>query len=226
MTDEQKQAPPYKLFTETQQAFSHNLYLEQIVKDPFSYVELIDVINNMTEDDEMKIYFNGYGGEVAAAIQLRNAIKNTRGHVIGVASGNVISAHGMIFLSCHEHIVEPHIKLLAHNYAGGTFGKGFELYREAMFDREWSVELVKDVYTGFLSEEEVERLLRDETLIFTAKETEERCKALVLHQGGVSATSHVEIKEGMFVPFEIYDACIKHNDEALLCNTLNQEEEQ
>ena len=53
-------------------------------------------------------------------------------------------------------------------------GKGHELHSQAEFERDWSIKLMKDIYDGFLSESEIQRMLNGADLWMGADDVMER----------------------------------------------------
>lgn len=210
---------PYDIFSNSILVNSYTVYMGESVKSPSQYSELIYTIENMEQHDTMRMVLNGPGGDAYTMIQLRNAMQKTQGHIVGVASGEVCSAHTMLFLSCHEFVAEDNLKLLAHNYSGIRGGKGYESHKSAEFDRKWSIQLMKDVYKDFLSPDELESLLKDEDFIFTAEEVNARCQDMISKQKKETleemSEEILELDEDIIVDREVYDMCIKHYLESL-----------
>jgi ATP-dependent protease ClpP protease subunit len=187
---------PYTLMRNERILCDYEVYLSGEIGDPEEYAELIHTIRYMQPEESMYIRLNTGGGNSSTMIQIRNAMLECQGTIITSAEGDCMSAGTVLFLSGHGMEVRPHIKFLCHNYSGGNIGKGSELWNTAKFDRKWSVDLMKDVYKYFLTEEELDQLLEDRDFIFTAEEVLERCKVMVeKREAEMEADSEVEEEE-------------------------------
>lgn len=86
-----------------------------------------------------------------------------------------MSAATMIFLQGHSMQITPFSLFMLHNYSGGAFGKGGELYDNIMFERTWSKEFLHEVYKDFLTSNEIESFLENKDIWMGHKEAETRC---------------------------------------------------
>ena len=81
--------------------------------------EIADKIRNAKEGQDVLIHINSYGGVVFNALEIMNAMKETKGHTIAVLDGAVISAGSMIALSAQEIQVSANSMVLIHLASGG-----------------------------------------------------------------------------------------------------------
>lgn len=137
----------------------HEFYLSGYIDKPNEYIEWFDIIRNSSEQDIVKIYINSYGGDLFTAIQLMRAISDCKGTVITSVEGACMSAATMIFLMSDRCEVSPHSMFMFHNYSGGVFGKGGEMFEQLSHERKWSEKLMCEVYEDFLTEEEISAML-------------------------------------------------------------------
>lgn len=86
-----------------------------------------------------------------------------------------MSAATMIFLQGHSMQITPFSLFMFHNYSGGSFGKGGEMYDNIMFERRWSKEFLHEVYKDFLTDAEILSMLDNKDLWMDHKEVESRC---------------------------------------------------
>ena len=90
-----------------------------------------------------------------------------------------MSAATMIFMCADNFEITPHCLFMMHNYSGGIFGKGGEIYDQAVFERKWSKDFLSFIYKHFLTEKEVESLLDNKDLWLSSDEVRARCQKLV-----------------------------------------------
>lgn len=157
----------------------YEFYLSGTITAPEDYVEWFNIIRNASSNDTVKIYINSTGGMTDTAIQFMRVLSDTAAHVVCSIEGSCMSAATMIFLCAQEFEITPFSLFMLHNYSGGIFGKGGELYDQAVFERRWSIEFLHYIYKDFLTTEEINSLLDNKDLWLNYEEVIERCKKLV-----------------------------------------------
>ena len=139
-------------------------YISGYLKPPEEYIEWFDAIRHANPEDSIKIYINSYGGDLFAGLQFMRVLAETQATVICSVEGACMSAATMIFLSADQYEITPNSSFMIHNYSGGTFGKGGEMYDSIVHERKWSERLLHEVYDGFLSNTEIKALLDNKDL--------------------------------------------------------------
>jgi ATP-dependent protease ClpP protease subunit len=94
--------------------------------------------------------------------------------IIVSVEGQCCSAATIIALAADMVELSNHCVWMCHNYSSGMIGKGHELHSQAEFERDWSIKLMKDIYDGFLSESEIQRMLNGADLWMGADDVMER----------------------------------------------------
>lgn len=156
----------------------YEFYLSGTIGEPENYVDWFNVIRSATQADTIKIYINSRGGSADTAIQFMRVLAETDAHVVCSIEGSCMSAATMVFLCAHEFEITPHSLFMVHNYSGGIFGKGAEIYDQAVFERKWSTEFMQHIYKDFLTNEEVVGLLDNKDMWMTSGEVLERCQKM------------------------------------------------
>ena len=156
----------------------HEFYLSGEITEPEDYVEWLDIIRSAGEQDTVKIYINSPGGNVDTAIQFMQVLKGTSAYVICSVEGACMSAATMIFLSADELEICDHALFMFHNYAGGAFGKGGEIYDQIQFERAWSRKLLESVYREFLTPVEITQMLDNKDIWLDSDEVRTRIKII------------------------------------------------
>lgn len=154
----------------------HELYLSGAIETPELYIDWMDVIRNASPNDEIVIHINSGGGVIDTALQMLRCISETHAHVTCSVEGSCMSAATMIFLAGDTLQVSPHSLFMFHNYSGGTFGKGGEMYDNVVFEREWSRRFLQDIYKNFLTEQEIQAMLDNKDIWMHSEEVVERCQ--------------------------------------------------
>lgn len=157
----------------------HEFYVSGDIESPEEYIEWFDIIRNAGENDILKFYINSNGGDLFTAIQFMRVLNETEGNIIVSVEGSCMSAATLIFLQGHQFEVSPHSMFMFHNYSSGVVGKGGEMYDRLAHEKEWSEKLLRDVYSDFLTEEEIVSILNNKDIWMDGDAVIERLKAKV-----------------------------------------------
>ena len=112
-----------------------------------------------TEADIVRLIINNDGGLMNTMLTIINSISKSNATVVAVLSGTVASAATMIALACDEIEVAPYTSWLTHYYSGGTAGKGNEIKAKHEFEDTEIPKMFKEIHRGFLTEEEIDRVI-------------------------------------------------------------------
>jgi len=156
----------------------YEFYLSGQITGPEDYIEWFNTIRSATEEDVVKIYINSSGGDLNTAIQFMRVLSETQATVVCSVEGSCISAATMIFLCADIFEITPHSLFMFHNYSGGMFGKGGEIYDQAVFEREWSKQFLQYIYKNFLTNKEIDSLLENKDLWLHSDEVTKRVESL------------------------------------------------
>src|SRR5210317_1023991 len=152
----------------------YDFYLSGVIEDAEKYNEWFNIIRNATEFDDIIIHINSYGGDVFTTLQMIRAMAECKANITCSVEGACMSAATYIFLAGKQFLVTEHSMFMFHNYSGGTFGKGGEMYDNIMHERKWSQKLMNDMYTGFLTKEEINSLLDNKDIWMDGEEVIKR----------------------------------------------------
>lgn len=154
-------------------------YLSGDIDGSEEYIEWFDIIRSAGENDILKFYINSNGGDLFTAIQFMRVLNDTAANVIVSVEGMCASAATLIFLCGHQFEVSPHSVFMFHNYSSGVVGKGGEMYDRLAHERVWSEKLLRDVYSDFLTEEEIVSILDSKDIWMDGDQVVDRLKAKV-----------------------------------------------
>lgn len=163
-----------KLFASKPMATFHEFYLTGRIEEADQYIAVFDMIRHATSEDVVKIYVNSPGGDLFTALQFGRAMGDSDATIIVSVEGQCCSAATIIALAADMVELSNHCVWMCHNYSSGMIGKGHELHSQAEFERDWSIKLMKDIYDGFLSESEIQRMLNGADLWMGADDVMER----------------------------------------------------
>ena len=158
----------------------YKFFIDEEIGAPSTFRNFFACLDSATENDVIEIHLNTVGGSLLTALQLRNMIACTNAHVIAVCHGSVISAGTLIALSCPEIVVMPNTTWMVHAAAYGAGGKQGSTKEFVDFWDEQLWKVTKDVYSGFLTEDEIEDIiLNDRDMWMDAEEISERLQMKV-----------------------------------------------
>jgi ATP-dependent protease ClpP protease subunit len=88
--------------------------------------------------------------------------------------GACMSAATMIMLAADNIDISDNSMFMFHNYSGGVIGKGGEMYDNIIHERQWSEQLLRDVYDNFLEEDEIQQILDNRDIWMDSDEVVKR----------------------------------------------------
>lgn len=161
-------------------------YLTGTIEDPYEYNELCYLLDTASEDTTIDLYINTPGGVIDSAMMIAEAIKTSKANIVGHLSGTVASAGTIIAMMCDSLDVASHLSFMVHNYSGGMHGKGNEMRTRQQFVDNHLNTAFKDFYAGFLTDEEIEKVISDSDIWMGTEEVLERWSKRVEYLKGVS----------------------------------------
>lgn len=153
----------------------HSFYLYEIGSSE-DYTDWLDTIRNCSENDVVKIHINSSGGNLLTTLQIVRALQETAATIVCSVEGQCMSAATIIFLQADLVEVSDHSMFMFHNYSGGTFGKGGEMMDQLKYEAEWSENMFRDFYNGFLTEEELQLMFNNKDIWLNGDEVTERIR--------------------------------------------------
>lgn len=150
--------------------FLHRIYISDEIGSPENYIETFELLRSLTQNDVVIIHMNSHGGQVRTVVQFIRCMKECKAEIVCSVEGDCMSAATMIFLTADTHEIADHSLFMFHNYLGGTFGKGGEMYDQIQAEKSWSEKLLKDIYKDFLTVDEIDSIINSKDIWMTAEE--------------------------------------------------------
>lgn len=154
-----------------------NVYLLGGVDDSSDFIAACEVLNTSEEGDIVMIHLQSPGGCVSSGDMLLHAIQTAqeRGvEVHCVATGLCASLATWILLACNSFELAAGFHALIHSGSvggGGTFGE-FQAYSK--FYGSYLESRLRQIYEGFLTEEEVTEVIEGKDMWLTPEQWVER----------------------------------------------------
>ena len=163
----------------------YTVYLSGMIDEPKCYTKVFEMIRNAEDHDIIKLHINSEGGHLFTAIQFIRAMTESRATIVASAEGMCMSAATMIFLSADNFEISEHCMFMFHNYSGGTFGKGGEMYDQLIKERKWSEKIINKIYNGFLTDEEIKSIMNNRDIWMEGDEVKVRLEKLLNKENGI-----------------------------------------
>lgn len=162
--------------------------LDETIKLPRYYRKILQRMKSLTKHDQLNITVNTYGGSLDGAIALINGMQNTEATVTATLDGMAASAGSLIFLSAENVAVMPYSQMMIHQGSFGAFGSQTNVQKKSAFIDEQMRKLMREVYTNFLTPEELEDVFKGLEIWLDYEEIvrrlELRAEILQSQQGG------------------------------------------
>ena len=90
-----------------------------------------DFLEENKDEKEIELWVNCYGGDVWAAIEIYNLLKEFKGTSHALITGLCASAATIVMLGCTETVATPGAQFMIHNAQGAADGDYHEMYTTA-----------------------------------------------------------------------------------------------
>lgn len=138
-----------------------------------SSANLSKQLEALNDVDEINVYINSYGGEVAEGIAIYNALRRHKAKVRTICDGFACSIASVIFMAGDERMMNEASMLMIHNAWTYAEGNAAQLRKQAE-DLEKITQLSVEAYKAHssLKEEEITALMDAETWILPSEAVE------------------------------------------------------
>jgi ATP-dependent protease ClpP protease subunit len=142
--------------------------------DVRQFAQLVDYLNNAQEGDIAHIKMSTNGGALHAIIPLIEAMRNTDAYVAMHVESDTASAGTILMMLAHEVYVNPYTTIMIHTASYGFYGHSGNMDANVSHSTKAIHRLVGEVYAGFLSPNEIARVLDGKEFYLTAEEAMDR----------------------------------------------------
>jgi ATP-dependent protease ClpP protease subunit len=156
---------------------TYHIYMFGQIVCPTQFIGAIEVMRMATENDTVVINLQSCGGSLDATDTLIQAMRECEAPIVVRASGGVHSAGTLILLEADHFTLSENFSSLIHNGSTGAIGKFSDYKSETMFTAKWFEKILRRSYEGFLSQQEIEDVLKGVDLWLDAEDWMERAHA-------------------------------------------------
>jgi len=176
------------------------IYLDENIKQPSYYRNMVHALDNLTEDDMMHISINSYGGQLDSAIAIIGAMQRTDAHVHCSIDGMAASAASLIALASPSLSIAPMASMMIHAATFGTFGTQSSVVSHASFIDKKVKDIMQEIYKDFLSQKELDEVFMGAEIWLSSDQIFERLEKRSEIQEKRYQKEQREIAKAMKVP--------------------------
>lgn len=150
------------------------MFMRDAIDEPCNYNEMCYILATARRGFTIDLFLNTPGGIIDTAFMVADAVAQSKATVTAHLAGTVASAGTVITMACDKIVAAPHLSFMIHNYSGGMHGKGNELKARQTFVDNQINEAFRTFYSGFLAEDEMERVIEGTDLWMGTEEVLKR----------------------------------------------------
>jgi len=159
---------------------SYEILLDEEIKEPSYYRSALQILRSAQEGELVTVFINSPGGRLDSAIALIGAIRECEADVLAVLEGETHSAASLIALSCHGIHVKEYASMLCHPAFFGSVGTTQNVIDHVNFTTRQAEKVMRDVYKHFLSQTEIDELVRNREIWLDADQICDRLE--IMHE--------------------------------------------
>lgn len=174
---------------------SHNSGMTHVIRiwegigEPSEWTEEIDLINGAGSEDCIVLDICTPGGYLDTAMLFHRSLKNCAAHTIAIIGPETASAGSVIALSAREWILDDTSSLMIHTSSYSLGGKDTDILEHANFSRGQLKRLYENVYSGYLSTDEISDVIKGTPFYFSAEQIAERLDNLTEYRNNQTCSN-------------------------------------
>lgn len=165
----------YNIVEEFYKLDSYIINLDTTILNPDCYRRAYGVIRNAKTSDTIRIVVNSHGGDPDTSVQFFHLLSQCDAHIV-CELHRAMSAASDIVLCCDEIELNDLSCMMIHCSSYSTYGKAPDIKKQSEFEYEYEGMVFNKLYSGFLTEEEMELARKGEEFYFMSKDIEKRLK--------------------------------------------------
>ena len=137
-----------------------NIFVFGPIEEPDQFIPAIEALQFLKETDHVVVHISSPGGDIGATDTFLNALDNCAAGNTFIATGGCHSAATIMLMHAEEIQFSENFYSLVHNGSMGYGGKASDFRSAADFYRKWDETVMWRTYKGFLTNEELEGVIR------------------------------------------------------------------
>jgi ATP-dependent protease ClpP protease subunit len=172
--------------TITQQMNTHLVFIDDDIREPSNYRDVIHCLATCGENDSVNLLVNSSGGRTDSIWQIIEAMKGCRGDVSVTVIGAAYSAASMLACMAPECYIADSAEFMLHTAHYGSIGTVPNVKGQTDFATRQINKLLDQAYKGFLTDKELEELKNGKEYWFDAEEAGKRMVKRYKYLNGLS----------------------------------------
>lgn len=156
--------------TITQQMHTHLVFIDDDIREPSNYRDVIHCLATCGENDSVNLLVNSSGGRTDSIWQIIEAMKGCRGDVSVTVIGAAYSAASMLACMAPECYIADSAEFMLHTAHYGSIGTVPNVKGQTDFATRQINKLLDQAYKGFLTDKELEELKNGKEFWFDSDE--------------------------------------------------------
>lgn len=177
MSEEMIMNKPNRILMTQHVANEYHLRLARPITEVDDFEDEFQLFAAAGERDVIKIDIVTPGGSMDTAHMLCRAIQRTAAHVVAYIGPTCASAGTAIALACEEWEIDDMSSFMVHTGSYGYVGMAPHVEANVRHNTKMIERYVRLTYAGFLTEEEIERVIDGREMYFEGEELAERLTA-------------------------------------------------
>lgn len=150
----QQTQKPSSVLARTIHRTEYCMYLHGVISDPTQFYEHYAVMKSAQPDDLIKLYINSPGGDLATTMEYVEHMRDCQAPILAMIGMNCASGASVIALNADGWDITPFSTFLVHGFSYGIGGSAPHVMNHASFNSKLNERFVREIYKGFLTEEE------------------------------------------------------------------------
>lgn len=151
-----------------------DVILDDNIREPAYYRDAFQVFRQAQRGDRINLILNNSGGRLDSAVCFVNLMKETDAEVVAILEGETHSAASIIALNAHGIEVKPYASMMIHHASFGSGGTVQNVMDHVNFTSKQTERLIRETYQFFLTESELDEVIRNREIWLTDEEIGER----------------------------------------------------
>jgi ATP-dependent protease ClpP protease subunit len=181
--------------TITQQMHTHLVFIDDDIREPSNYRDVIHCLATCGENDSVNLLVNSSGGRTDSIWQIIEAMKGCRGDVSVTVIGAAYSAASMLACMAPECYIADSAEFMLHTAHYGSIGTVPNVKGQTDFATRQINRLLDQAYTGFLTDKELSELKNGKEYWFDAEEAGKRMVKRYKYLNGLSNPKPQKVKK-------------------------------
>lgn len=151
-----------------------DIILDDNIREPAYYRDAFQVFRQAQRGDRINVILNNSGGRLDSAVCFVNLMRETDAEVVAILEGETHSAASIIALNAHGIEVKPYASMMIHHASFGSGGTVQNVMDHVNFTSKQTERLIRETYKSFLTESELDEVIRNREIWLTDEEIGKR----------------------------------------------------